>query len=616
MVEKLQAKAARDPGAYRRRVLGGALLGYLVVFGLLAVLLALIVGCVLLMRNGVNALLAKVIFVAGISCWLISRSLFVKVQPPVGRPITAEDAPDLFALIEEVRTSAGGPALAHVLVTEDFNAAIVQHPRLGAFGMHENYLLLGLPLLQALPVTSVKAVIAHEFGHLVNADGKLSTWVYRVRMTWAQLSENLQSGASAGLLKRFFEWYGPWFNALSFGLARNTEFAADAVSARVASNEAAGRALIQVAVEADRYGRFHWPEQFQLAGRPGSPVPTPFASAGSFFRAAPDAGDAAKALTHALGEETGLGDTHPSLSDRLRALGVAAEPVTDISPSAAQMLLPDAGSPLAQEFDRQWWAVHGPDWEAERDAKSNASQRLETLEARPWDALDLDERLELADATEWLKGPEEALPLYQAVCETTDSVRARYAAARILLDQGDRTALNTMLDLCRSGGLSSSDRLAIAQHALGWLAHEAPDDDVARLFLVQRDAAISAMEAADAEIGTIDSATELLPTELPGEALEALRDTARQAGIVSKLWVASTGLRSDMGSRRTILLFEAKHADAQAVEALMEQFSPLITPFGPALMLQLASDRKWLKKLMDGVAGALIYERSGRSAPA
>ena len=47
MVEKLQAKAARDPGAYRRRVLGGALLGYLVVFGLLAVLLALIVGCVL-----------------------------------------------------------------------------------------------------------------------------------------------------------------------------------------------------------------------------------------------------------------------------------------------------------------------------------------------------------------------------------------------------------------------------------------------------------------------------------------------------------------------------------------------------------------------------------------
>lgn len=616
MVEKLQAKAARDPGAYRRRVLGGALLGYLVVFGLLAVLLALIAGCVLLMRNGVNALLAKVIFVAAISCWLISRSLFVKVQPPVGHTITATDAPDLFALIEEVRAASGGPALAHVLVTDDFNAAIVQHPRLGAFGMHENYLLLGLPLLQALPVASVKAVIAHEFGHLVNADGKLSTWVYRVRMTWAQLSENLQSGASAGLLKRFFEWYGPWFNALSFGLARNTEFAADAVSAKVASNETAGRALIQVAVEADRYGRFHWHEQFQLAGRPGSPVPTPFVSAGQFFRAAPLAGEAAKALTQALREETGLGDTHPSLSDRLRALGVAAEPVAETAPSAAQMLLPDGGSALAQEFDRLWWAAHGPDWEAERSAKSDAALRLQALEGRPWDELDLDERLELADATDWLKGPDDALPLYQAVCDTTDSVRARYAAARILLDRGDRTALTTMLDLCRSGGLSSSDRLAISQHALGWLAHEAPDDGLARLFLVQRDAALSAMEAADAEIGTIDSATELFPADLPEEAVEALRDTARQAGIVGKLWIASTNLRHGGGSQRTVLLFEARHGDAQAVEALMEQFSPLITPFGPALMLQLGSDRKWLKKQMDGVAGALIYDRSWRGAPA
>jgi hypothetical protein len=55
------------------------------------------------------------------------------------------------------------PRFHHVLVTDDFNAAVVQAPRLGLFGWYRNYLLIGLPLAKALTVEQFKAVLAHEF---------------------------------------------------------------------------------------------------------------------------------------------------------------------------------------------------------------------------------------------------------------------------------------------------------------------------------------------------------------------------------------------------------------------------------------------------------------------
>jgi hypothetical protein len=41
-------------------------------------------------------------------------------------------------------------ALGRVGQIDDFNAAVVQAPRLGLFGWYRNYLLIGLPLAKAL----------------------------------------------------------------------------------------------------------------------------------------------------------------------------------------------------------------------------------------------------------------------------------------------------------------------------------------------------------------------------------------------------------------------------------------------------------------------------------
>ena len=131
-------------------------------------------------------------------------------------------APKLFELIDEVCSQVDGPRLHNVLLTEDFNAGIVQTPRLGPFGWQRNHLLIGLPLLQALSPAEFRAVLGHEYGHLSGNHGRFSGWIYRVRQTWTQLLTTLheQRRHFSFIFEWFLDWYAPFFNAYSFVLAR------------------------------------------------------------------------------------------------------------------------------------------------------------------------------------------------------------------------------------------------------------------------------------------------------------------------------------------------------------------------------------------------------------
>src|SRR5207249_200161 len=114
----------------------------------------------------------------------------------------------------------------HVLLTDDFNAAAAQRPRLGIFGWQENYLLLGLPLMLALTPGQFRSVVAHELGHLSGNHGKFGGWIYRINRTWEQLVERMTQSRSwvSGIFTKFFGWYMPFFEAYSFVLRRQQEY--------------------------------------------------------------------------------------------------------------------------------------------------------------------------------------------------------------------------------------------------------------------------------------------------------------------------------------------------------------------------------------------------------
>ena len=179
-----------------------------------------------------------------------------------------------------------------------------------------------------MPLTNLRplAVVAHEYGHLARYHGRLgdsSTDFARPGHRLQALSE--QWNDCSRLIARLFRWYAPYFNAYTFVLAREHEYAADRFpgSCRPA---AAAQALMRVNVAARlEHDRF-WPEiDRQVTDHP-DPIADRSPPVGSPGARCPCGANYASLLEQALQRTTDHHDTHPCLRDRLAALTSEAAP--------------------------------------------------------------------------------------------------------------------------------------------------------------------------------------------------------------------------------------------------------------------------------------------------
>ena len=383
LVGRLDQQAKRNPAGYRKRVLLMALLGnaYL---GVMLALIALLVVAAAISVVWLKAAGVKIAILMAAFLWLVLKALWVGLAPPEGTKITENDAPALFGMIEELRRALRSPRFHHVLVTDDFNAAVVQAPRLGLFGWYRNYLLIGLPLAKALTVEQFKAVLAHEFGHLGMGHGRMSNWIYRQRLRWSRLMAALEAAESWGvvLFRPFLRWYAPYFNAYSYPLARANEFEADATSARLASRRAAAEALTAVNVVHCYLQERFWPQIVRRADEMPQPAFAPFSVMGAHVAGEIDPASIEAWLAQALVRKTTLDDTHPSLTERLGALGEEPALALPAPGAAADRLLGAALERITSEFDQRWHNGILPSWQERHREVQEARGRLAELDAK------------------------------------------------------------------------------------------------------------------------------------------------------------------------------------------------------------------------------------------
>jgi Zn-dependent protease with chaperone function len=383
LVGRLDQQAKRNPAGYRKRVLLMALLGnaYL---GVMLALIALLVVAAAISVVWLKAAGVKIAILMAAFLWLVLKALWVGLAPPEGTKITESDAPALFGMIEELRRALRSPRFHHVLVTDDFNAAVVQAPRLGLFGWYRNYLLIGLPLAKALTVEQFKAVLAHEFGHLGMGHGRMSNWIYRQRLRWSRLMAALEAAESWGvvLFRPFLRWYAPYFNAYSYPLARANEFEADATSARPASRRAAAEALTAVNVVHCYLQERFWPQIVRRADEMPQPAFAPFSVMGAHVAGEIDPASIEAWLAQALVRKTTLDDTHPSLTERLGALGEEPALALPAPGAAADRLLGAALERITSEFDQRWHNGILPSWQERHREVQEARGRLAELDAK------------------------------------------------------------------------------------------------------------------------------------------------------------------------------------------------------------------------------------------
>lgn len=376
LVDRLDVLARNDPAGYRARVIGLALLGYGYLAALVAVLLLLTAVAVASVVK-LKALGLKLALVIGGFLWVVLRSLWVRLEAPEGTPLERRDAPDLFAMLDRLRGKLATPRIHAVLLTDDFNAGAAQVPRLGLFGWHRNYVLVGLPLLKALTPGQFEAVLAHELGHLAGGHGRLGHWIYRLRLMWARLEAALQAERHWGTfaVKPFFEWYVPRFSAWSFPLARADEYEADAAAARLATARTAATALCGVEVAGRFLGQKFWPGVHAEADRTPVPQFAPFAT----FRPAIPGTEADDWLAQAMQRPTTRADTHPALRDRLAALDESPELALPATGESADRLLGASLERLTQAFDERWRARIAPSWQQRHQYVQEARAKLDSL---------------------------------------------------------------------------------------------------------------------------------------------------------------------------------------------------------------------------------------------
>ena len=459
LVWSLQSEAQDIPGVFRTKVVLISLFAYLVLFGLLAVLLTGVY-FMFTLAQGNGHTFFKIVFASWILAaapivWLTLRMFISPIPVPEGREVTEVEAPKLFSMISNLRERFQAAPIHHVLVTKEFNAAIAQCPRFGLFGGYRNYLILGLPLLEALSAEELLAVVAHEYGHLSGGHGKLSRWIYRQRSTFDALYEHAQArrdnNAVNGILAGMLDWFAPYYNAYTFVLSRQNEYEADAKARAIAGAEAGASALIRTSLLANWLHGSFWPKLYAQSTQHETPPFMPYASMRKLLMMTMDEWATKERLNEAWKAESDVYDTHPCLNERVTAMEQKAFLPAMPKTCAADSLLGGFAQVLVRDFDSEWWSEEKDKWQKYYRRYSRSKTRIAELEQQPVSALSVSDAQELALLLVEFRSVKAAKYVLEDLVRRPGDRYPKpvYFYGRSLLDEGDAKGLDFLEEAFR-----------------------------------------------------------------------------------------------------------------------------------------------------------------------
>jgi Zn-dependent protease with chaperone function len=202
-------------------------------------------------------LLAFVFVVGGTILWsLVPRKEKLDIQ---GVLLDLSKQPRLRAEIETIARAMKEPMPTEVYLVAAANAAAAQRrPLLGK--KKRRILIIGLPLLQMLTVSQMRAVLVHEFAHFYGGDTSLGPWVFRARNSMLRVMINLTQ--KSGIMSVLTRWaviaviyliviggltlYWKVFIPLTQYISRRQEFGCDELACHLAGSESLAEGLCNV----------------------------------------------------------------------------------------------------------------------------------------------------------------------------------------------------------------------------------------------------------------------------------------------------------------------------------------------------------------------------------
>jgi len=610
LVKRLDGQARSNPGAYRLKVLLLAASGYLYL-ALVVLLIVMLIGALLVALVNLKLIALKFIIPLAIFLWIVLRALWVKVAPPEGTELIGDQAPELFGLIDELRLKLNAPRFHHVLIDSDFNAGVVQIPRMGLFGWPRNYLIIGLPLMKSLTVEQFRSVLAHEFGHLAGGHGRTSNWIYRQRLRWNRLINVLDATESRGrfLFMPFLRWYTPYFNAFSYPLARANEFEADAAAARLTSKRDLAEALTRVDVVAQYLSARYWPAVLERAADSPSPNFTPYGHLGGSIAAEIDPASAGEWMEQAMQATTSLDDTHPSLRERLDALAEEPRMTTAEPDRTADRLLGEMLPEITAEYDRRWAEDISPVWEQHYREVREGREKLADLNARAGrgEELTVDDELERAMLTDGIGGDtDEAMRLLRELrLRAPDDPGVIFNLGIRLLSRDDEEGV----ELVEQAMSLEHQAVVVGSQALAGYYERRGDQQRSTVFTERMFSQLKAYQEGEIERGQVLVTDKFDPHEMPTETIERITEQLRAIDNLKEVYLVRKRVANFpeipcyvLGFSLSGLNFMAGGRRAAALERIRDE----VEFPGETLIMCLDGDNKSFRKLLKNVPEARI----------
>lgn len=614
LVQALEKRATAGPGAYRARVVALATLGFVAVAASLLTILA-VVGALaafsLWTRHGlVIAKSLKIIIPLVLLGYGFVKATWMSVPPPRGILLRREEHPKLFALIDRARNALGVEEPDVVLLDSDMNAGVAEVPRFGLFPVYRTYLVLGLPLLEALTETELEAVLVHEFGHLSNRHGRLTSWIYRIRRAWYLIAAQVEErGAPAGaLLQRFVGWYVPRLGAWSFPLARANEYDADADAARATSPQSLVDALVRIRLAAATADDRFWSALGESIRSQATPPRGSFARLAAMLHEAPDPSWSNAQLSRFVAIKTEFHDTHPALADRAAALGVEPRTPPPVATPASEAVL-DKVEFVRERVSHEWYENIAEIWAAQHKDMQEAANRLESLELRATQ-LDADEQAERARLALQLGENEVAAEALRYFVDRPDEQR-HFSA---VLELGKLTLLDdpvngrALIERAIAGvpELESDGAEALAAH------YQGRDEVEYAKWRDRMHRAVDRDAGAQAERDGVDSGSELQAHDLDIAQLDAVRRHLREDPDVKQAWISRKVLQHYPDRPLYVVAIKITgrfKADRDGLEReyaqIQRRIAETIPLPGEGIVLQVNTNG-WLKSKSKSVAEPLL----------
>jgi Zn-dependent protease with chaperone function len=278
-------------------------------------------GGVIYAMFAVGRIAPKLVLLAGVmvvfTIVAVVKSLFARPsdQEP-GHKLDLAREPKVRQMLDEVAARIGTRPVDTVYMTPDTGIAVFERKH------GERCLVLGAAVMEGMPLTAFKAILAHEYGHFSNRDTAGGGFALRVRRSLLTFILQLARTGQATVWNPAW-WFAKGFYLLflriSQGASRLQEILADRHAALAYGGEAFASGLRHV-IERDVHFDDHAQGEVKRAIQSGTAI-------SNLFRAGVPSNDAPGKIDELLNREPSPYDSHPAPRDRIRWVhGITSSP--------------------------------------------------------------------------------------------------------------------------------------------------------------------------------------------------------------------------------------------------------------------------------------------------